>query len=228
MHVRHIILGSLVSTAVAGLPTIAHAASDTETDRKGVEVYLEARGGLNILPRTTVTFNPQSPPAQQGQLRTRTGYAIGGAAGVRFADSIRLEGEVMYRANRLRSVTVPRFADNTGGDFNSLVLAANAYYDLPGANIGAARLRPYAGAGLAYVEEVDLDILNPNGNVQFSTSRLGFQLLTGVNFEWESGLRAGFGARWLSASSARLRGPLGEFRSSYRPVTLTASIGYRF
>ncbi len=109
---------------------------------------------------------------------------------VRFAGSVRIEGEIMYRNNSVRSVGVPEFSQANAGDFNSVVLAANAFYDLKGTKLGSADLRPYAGAGLAYIQELDTDIVSPSRSAQFSGNGLGFQLLAGVNLEWESGLRA--------------------------------------
>lgn len=85
----------------------------------------------------------------------------------------------MYRNNSVRSVGVPEFSQANAGDVNSVVLAANAYYDPKGTKLGSADLRPYAGAGLAYIQELDTDIVSPSRSAQFSGNGLGFQLLAG-------------------------------------------------
>lgn len=199
-----------------------------EADEDDTEFYIEARGGVSIVPNPQVRFTPQAGAEQAGRIDVSNGYLGGGAVGVRFADSVRIEGEIMYRNNSVRSVGVPEFSQANAGDFNSVVLAANAYYDLKGTKLGSAALRPYAGAGLAYIQELDTDIVSPSRSAQFSGNGLGFQLLAGVNLEWESGLRAGIGARWTSLSSTQLTGTLGQLRSDYNPVAVTASVGYRF
>jgi len=220
----------LLLVAALALPSAAFAQDNSnETGNKdNVEIYAEARGGLSILPNTTYNFSPSAGPAERGKANTEAGYVVGAAIGLRFNDSIRVEGEYLYRSNGLKSVALPTFSTANSGDFNSVVIGANALYDLKGTTVGAARLRPYFGAGLAYVQEVDTDIVSPTRSDQFSNDRIGYQLLAGVNLEWESGLRAGLGARYTSASSVKMQGPLGEIEANYRPIALTASIGYRF
>lgn len=214
--------------AVTSTTAFAQSMHGDEADEEDTELYVEARGGVSIVPNPQVRLALQAGAEQVGAIDVSNGYIGGGAVGVRFADSVRLEGEIMYRNNSVRSVGVPELSQASSGDFNSLVLATNAYYDLKGTKLGSAGLRPYVGAGLAYVQELDTDIVLPSRTAQFSGDELGFQLLAGVNLEWESGLRAGIGARWTSVSSARLRGALGELRSSYDPIALAASVGFRF
>lgn len=191
--------------------------------------YVEARGGLNLLSDPTFAYTPTGGTKASGKASVGTGLLVGAAAGVRLQDRFRLEAEYLYRANSLSSVAVPQFAGVNDGDFNSVVIAANAYYDYGGWAVASGRLRPYVGVGLAYVQELDTDLKAPGRPaLQFSNDRFGYQLLAGANLEWTSGLYVGAGVRYTAAGKAKLTGSAGTLETDYKPIAVTASLGYRF
>ena len=83
------------------------------------------------------------------------GYTMGAVFGREFDGRWRLEGEFRYRTNEFASVDLPDGSRITNGDFSSGALGVNAYWLFGDTN---ANWRPFIGAGLAWMQEIDLDL----------------------------------------------------------------------
>ncbi len=119
------------------------------------------------------------------------GFAGGGSLGYDFG-SWRVEGEVMYRSVDLDTLEGSP-AIVTGGDYASLGFAANVIYDF---NLfGDERATTYVGAGLVFVEEIDIDF-DTGVESSFSGDDTGFQLFVGAEYR--------FAERWKGFAEVRL------------------------
>lgn len=106
------------------------------------------------------------------------GFATGLAFGYRYGNGWSAELDWEYRRNDNDGVA---FADGTrfdDGDIASNIFYLNGYYTF---EEGFGRLRPYVGAGLGWVQEIDLDL--ESGGVETSYSGDGdiaWQLMVGA------------------------------------------------
>ena len=132
--------------------------------------YGRVFGGVNLLSDTPLTG------ALAGTSGFDTGQIFGGAVGYEYAGlPLRAELEYAYRT------ADPDGALGITGDFASTTVALNGYYSF--APVGAGRLTPYVGAGLAYVTEVDFDITGGPGAGEYSDSGIfRYQLMVGAEY----------------------------------------------
>jgi opacity protein-like surface antigen len=168
-----------------------------------------------------------------GRFDVGSGIQWGGAVGRRFGDSLRGELEISYRSNTLGGASVQGIdASQPDGDLAALFMMANVYYDFAPIPLGPARVRPYAGLGLGFAQEVDSDLLAQGAAAQFSGSRAAWQLALGVNWDYGSRWIAGVGLRYTDAGrvdmagSGAVAGQTLDLR--YRALTASVSVGYRF
>ena len=135
----------------------------------------------------------------------------------------------MYRRNEMDDITLPGVGASTEGDFASLSLGASALYDF---NLfGNEDVTSFVGAGVVFVQEIDIDFEVGGQETSFETDDIGFQVQFGARYD--------FGERWFLDARVRylaLSGVELEFRSDtsriikadYAPLTVSAGIGYRF
>ena len=114
----------------------------------------------------------------------KLGYAATLAGGYRFGENLRMELETSYRRNTLSSFQVNGI-DSPGidGDVISWAGMVNVYFE-----IGDGPMRPYAGAGLGFVNTTIKDIkadFNIAGVKKLTghNTVLGYQLMAGLSYE---------------------------------------------
>lgn len=76
-----------------------------------------------------------------------TGFAVGGALGMKTLLGLRLEGEVTYRENEIDRFTVNGASARSRGDVDSVSFMANGWWDIPYPGI-----TPYVGGGIGLSE----------------------------------------------------------------------------
>lgn len=156
-------------------------------------------------------------------------FTGGATAGYRLNDRWRIEGELLYRRNDLKDVTVDGIGASTGGDFASLSLGLGALYDFR--PFGNERLRAYAGGSVVFVQEIDIDFEVGGSETSFETDEFGFQFQLGARYDLSDALFADIGLRYLTVSGAKLEFPSDRSRvveADYAPVTVSAGLGWRF
>ena len=142
--------------AVAGLPIAASAADGT---------YLGLVGGANFLKDQNFTIiypnndGPLLGGTAIGKVNFDTGWAGGLVVGHAFSNGLRPELELMYRSDDLKRIRLATFGlnavlqpdgvDATGvrGSQDAQTAMANLWFDL----FKSSRIRPYIGAGVAYM-----------------------------------------------------------------------------
>ena len=158
-----------------------------------------------------------------------SGYTMGAVFGREFGGRWRVEGEFRYRTNEFASVDLPDGSRITDGDFSSGALGVNGYWLF--GEVDAA-WRPFVGAGLAWMQEIDLDLADDPVNGSYSGDGTAWQLMGGVTWAPSDRWRFDFEARYLDAGSVTMdseRGALGgRIDADYSLFEVTAEATYRF
>lgn len=193
---------------------LAILCATTATAQDAASLYLEAFGGLSRLSGTDLSFD-----AIENDTGFDAGLVAGGAVGYDFANSpFRAELEFIYRS-----------ADGSDveGDFASTTLALNGYYDFP--EIGSG-IRPYVGAGIGAITEIDYDVTDGATAGEYSDrgGALG-QAMVGLSYDLSSALTLSGELRYFDAGSRTLsRDGGGTVEADYSGAELTVGLAYRF
>ncbi len=178
---------------------------------------LDDGGGLTV---EDPDFAPGRADADYG-----SGQAFGAAFGTDLG-RYTLELDYLYRSNDFDRV---RFADGREveeGNYASVTIGANAYYRFK----PRSSLQPYLGAGLGWVQEVDVDFEENGVETSFETDDLGLQLAAGLR--WTGGKRWMVDAqlRWLDISGVTMEAEdgVGTVSADYAPLTLLVAAGWRW
>ena len=140
--------------------------------------YATLYAGSSNLSSTTVTESRLLGPVLSGKASFGGGLGAGGAIGYRYGNGWSAEVEWNYRRHGLKSLRGGLANAAYKGDFASNTLFINGLRRFPGA---AGAWTPYIGAGLGWVQEIDLDIDAGGQERGFSKSgKLGLQLIGGV------------------------------------------------
>lgn len=114
------------------------------------------------------------------------------------------------------------------GNYASNTFYLNGRYSLTDAN----RWTPWIGGGLTWIQEVDLDSENADGERSFSDSgSIGFQVMAGVDYDLSDRFYLTSELRYGSQSALNLEEEGGNGRVTdieYQPVTLGLGVGIRF
>lgn len=219
--------GVVTSLSIAAFGLAAPAAAQTKSDG-GLQFYAEARGGFSFMSDQTFRFARAGLSDATTKAKVGSSWMAGAALGVHLSDSIRLEAEYLYRRNTLKNVATPALTAPGNGDFNSVFIMGNAYYDFAGWQFSSVQVRPFIGLGLGWAQEIDIDLTGGGRTVNYSGSDFAYQAMAGVRLEYDSGWYSSVGIRYANASKARLTGTGGTLRANYAPISGIISIGYRF
>lgn len=157
------------------------------------------------------------------------GYTMGAVFGREFDGRWRLEGEFRFRTNEFATVDLPDGTRITNGDFSSGALGANAYWLFGDTD---ASWRPFVGAGLAWMQEIDLDLAEDPVNGSYSGDGTAWQVMGGVTWALSERWNFDFEARYLDAGNVSMdseRGDLGgRIDADYSLFEVTAEATFRF
>lgn len=214
---RKTILLSALMLMAAATPSAAQSWSEGLYVRLfgGASLLLDDTAKLSGIGSSSVSFDP--------------GSAVGGAVGYAVTRNISTELELVYRSGN-----VGRFGNarvGTGGDYASLAVIGNVLYQLDGWDLGGEqRLRPFAGVGLGFVEEVDFDITGGAAAGGYSDNgRLAVQLRGGLNWELGRNWSLSSEVRYFSAGTPKLGGQSGRtLEAGYDTVDVIFGLAYRF
>lgn len=213
------------AVALGALTSVLAAVSETHAD----DWYAEVHAGFNSLGSTSVLVSGSDAQDGLGDLDTDNGWGFGGAVGRGLGENWRIEGEIAYRTNDYSALSLPGGGEVTDGDYSSLALAASVYYDF-GAD--SATWRPYLGAGLTWLQEVDIDLQNGPVENSFSGDGFGWQVMAGVAWQFSERWVLDLEARYLDAGriamDAEQPEPAGRIEADYSLFGVSAALRYRF
>lgn len=191
--------------------------------------YANVSGGINFLGDQTLDVVIGSGVASS-DAGFDASFAGGGAVGYRFANNISVEGEFLYRRAELDSVNLGDIGTFSDGDFANTQINVNAYYHFGLEALPA--IEPYIGAGLAYINEVDIDLEDAGGvEREFESDEFGFEIMAGARYAVFDRGFVDVGVRYMPIGGVdleRSNGSADSISSDYDPFMLTAKFGWRF
>ncbi len=190
--------------------------------------YATGNVGIGFLGSEDLTYSDSALTAT-AEADFDASFAGGGTFGYYLTDNWRVEGEVMYRRNDMKDITLGGVGASTGGDFASLSLGISALYEFQPTN--NPRLKTYVGAGVAFVQEIDIDFEVDSVENSFETDETGLQLQAGARYDLNDRLFMDLTARYLTVSGAQMEFPADTSRTieaDYSPLTLSLGVGWRF
>ncbi len=211
----------LARTALAAVLSVAATATAQE---KETGLYAEIIAGWNFLGDETVNRDGETAEASFSP-----SFVAGGALGWRFSPRFRMEAEMLYRTVALDEIA---FADEglfTEGDYSSVAISANALFDF---NLfGSEKAKTYAGLGLSWLQEVDVDFERDGVERSFSGDEIGVTAMAGVNYrlsqDWDFNLEL----RYLNIGETEMEGEenaVGAVTADYNPISVMLGLGWRF
>jgi len=160
-----------------------------------------------------------------------SGTGFGGDIGYRYGNGWAAELEWNYRSHPLDALRQGGANLSRDGDFASNILMLNGLRRLP---TGGA-WTPYVGAGIGWVQEIDLDITPVSGVARGYSEggKAAFQLIAGVEYALTPQWRLTADARWMRVGTLRLDNEVGNPGGSasplkYNPLSVQVGLRYSF
>jgi len=190
--------------------------------------YGSISGGINFLGDQTYDIVLGEDVAT-GDAGFDASFAGGGAVGYRFSNNFSVEGEFLYRRVELDSVNLGAVGSFSDGDFANTQLNVNAYYHF---DLASSAIEPYVGVGLAYINEVDIDLEDSSGvEREFESDEFGFEVMAGARYNVFDRGFIDLGVRYMPIGGVDLErsdGSADRISADYDPFMLTAKFGWRF
>ncbi|MFN9704851.1 MAG: outer membrane protein [Planctomycetota bacterium] len=193
------------------------ACASTETPRGPSGLY--ARANLGYGPALDGAFAPSGARADGPY---SPGLASGAAIGYDLNKSWGFEVDYTYRSGDIDSIGAGGAIAN-GGDYASVAITGNVIYSF--ATDGP--WRPYVGAGLGFLQEIDAD-LEPAGAEVSDRGALAYQFLAGVGYRVSNAVEVTLEGRYLGASGVELRGDGQTYDADYDHVGALLGVRWTF
>lgn len=189
--------------------------------------YLRAHGGVSSLDDTSGGFTV-SGSSSKIDINTDSGSFLGLAGGYDYGNGWRAEVAWEYRTND-STATLDGVSAFDAGDYASNTFFLNGIYAFGGND----QWRPYAGGGLAWVQEIDIDLENNGVEQSYSASGdVGFQVFAGVEYALSPKWVLGGELRYVLLSDIDFDSEAGAPGAvsglDYRHTSAQLGITYRF
>jgi outer membrane protein W len=210
--------------------TFATSLSSTAFADDGGKWYGKLYGGASVLGDQTIKQTGVAAGGATGKNENDGGFLAGGAVGYHYSNNLSAELAWDYITNDATN----RFSDGTNfndGDFSSSIFFLNGRYTFD--PVMQTKFRPYLGAGIGYVEEIDMDLKN-TGGAETSYSQDGefaYQLMAGASYPVTERIDLDAGVRYVRVDSINLKreSGTGELRNvDYDPLLFTIGASYKF
>jgi outer membrane autotransporter protein len=160
------------------------------------------------------------------------GGGLGGDIGYRYGNGWAAEVEWNYRRHSLSSLRQGGATLAQDGDFASSIILINGLRRFK----SSPKWTPYVGAGIGWVQEIDVDIkpLAGGGERGYSkNNKAAFQLIAGAEYALTQNWRLTADARWLRVGSVTMNNESGNTGGSvtsldYNPVSFQIGVRYSF
>lgn len=186
-------------------------------------------GGLSTLSNQQTNQTNVASPGSTGNINNDNGFMAGGSAGFNFTNNLSIELAWDYRSNDSKT----NFSDGSNfsdGNFASNIFFINSRYTFD--SFSQTKIRPYVGAGLGYVEEIDIDL--NSGGVERSYSKnneIAYQFLAGASYPITEKIDLDAGLRYVLVDNIKLKSESGSGELSnvdYDPLSLVIGLSYKF
>ncbi len=213
---------SLVTRSIALAGALASSGSAIAEENW----YATAEAGIGVLGDQNLVFR-NDVIAETAEAQFDGSFTGGGTVGYKFSEDWRVEGEIMYRRNELSAFSSSTLGTFSEGDFASLGFGVSALYDFD--LFGSPNVRSYVGAGIVFLQEVDIDFEQAGAETSFETDDIGFQVQLGARYDLSERLFLNAGVRYLTATGIKMEFPADTSQtveSDYDPLALTVGLGW--
>ena len=167
--------------------------------------------------------------AATGEISNDGGWTAGGAVGYNYTNNLSVELAWDYITND----STNSFSDGTSfddGDFSSSIFYLQGVYKFnPVMN---TKIRPYLGAGLGYVEEIDMDLISGDIEASYSSDgEFAYRLMAGVSYLITDKIDFNADIHYVQVASFDLTNESDEgtlLEVGYDPVIFTLGASYKF
>ena len=209
-------------TASLLLPLTAHA---QDTDEQGW--YLKPLLAISQLSDQTGTTSGVGMVNGAADVQLDGGFASGLNLGYSYGNNWAAEIGWEYRSND-SEVTLADGQRFSEGNYASNSFFLNGIYSFN----SSSSWQPYVGAGLSWVQEIDIDLETAGSELSYSgDGDSGFQVFAGIDYQLDSRWSVLGEVRYSSISDVELSGEntMGSFSGlDYNPVSLQIGLKYRF
>lgn len=209
-------------TAASLLTLSAGATADEDT------WFVRPYVGLSQMSDLSSDFTDIDGLSGDADIDLETGFTGGLGVGYRYTDNFAVEFGWEYRSND-SEVTLADTSEFDDGNYASNIFYLNGHYlfDKNG------KWQPYAGAGLTWVQEVDIDLERGGEEPSYSgDSGTGYQVFAGVNYDLNDNWTLQSELRYGSITGIDLDGEgndVGEFNNiDYETTTIQIGLVYDF
>lgn len=215
----------LVQTAFAATLLLPAAALAQDSVESGW--YLKPLFAISQLSDQTAITNGIGALNGSADVQLDGGFASGLNLGYSYGNNWAAELGWEYRSNDSK-VTLADGQRFGGGNYASNSFFLNGIYSFD----ARRNWRPYFGAGLSWIQEIDIDLEAAGSELSFSgDGDTGFQVFAGIDYDIASNWSVLGELRYSSISSVELKGEnnVGSFSGlDYDPVSLQIGLKYRF
>jgi len=162
---------------------------------EGSGIYFGGIVGASYRPDTTLS----SPSLGSETMEFHVGFTFGGIVGYDFGNNFRLEGEISYRENEIRT---------SGGEDPQAATSAmmlNGYYELP----LMQPLNLYFGGGIG-VATAQLETISLGQMIDANETLFAYQLEAGIGWNYNPKVNFSMGYRFFDAADPEFVLPAGQ------------------
>ncbi|HEX8042603.1 outer membrane protein [Candidatus Deferrimicrobium sp.] len=179
--------------------------------------YVGIEGGATFLQKAKVTGG-----FPDFDLKTDTGYGLGVVGGFDFG-TCRLEGEFAYRKNENKDVS-GGFTGDVGGDFSSMALMVNGYYDF---KMVSPVFYPYLGVGIGGARD-SLKVENGGTLIDDDKFVFAYQAAAGVAFNVTQELALDLGYKYFATTKPEFEESAGGGKAKVEYMSHNIFLGLRY
>lgn len=181
--------------------------------------YVGVEGGATFLQKAKVTGD-----FPDFDLKTDTGFGLGVVGGFDFG-TYRLEGEFAYRRNNNKEVSGGGITGNIGGDFSSMALMVNGYYDF---KMVSPIVYPYLGVGIGGARD-SLKVTDDVGTVLDDDKFVfAYQAAAGVAYNVTKELTLDLGYKYFATTKPEFEESAGGAKAKVEYMSHNIFLGVRY
>jgi len=216
MNKRHFISATIL-LALGSAPAVAE-------EKWFVRPYL----GLSQMSDLSSDFTDIDMLSGRADIDLDTGFTGGLGLGYRYTDKLAVEFGWEYRSNDAET-TLNDVSEFDEGNYASNIFYLNGHYFFDKID----KWQPYVGAGLTWVEEIDIDLERGDRELSYSgDGDTGYQVFGGLNYDLSESWKLQSELRYGSITGIDLEGEgsdSGAFDGiDYETTTLQIGLGYDF
>ena len=210
--------------AITGLILAMPATTLAEDSNWFVRPYV----GLSQMSDLSADFEDIENLSGSADIDLDSGFTGGLGVGYRYTDNFAVEFGWEYRSND-SSTTLADTAEFEDGNYASNIFYLNGHYAFE----AQGKWQPYVGAGLTWIEEIDIDLERDGEELSYSGSGdTGYQIFAGVDYALTNDWTIQSELRYGSITGIDLDGESGDPGEitglDYETTTLQVGLVYNF